>query len=118
MGSVPSTSTSNSSSSLPLHIEGLTKRFGDLTAVNDVSLELNSGECLGLLGPNGAGKTTLIRSIVGRVIPDVGTVSIFGFAADSTRGENVSGMGATGIGALSAVNLTTRTGNRLADITG
>ena len=68
---------------LPLRIEGLVKRFGDLTAVNGVTLELKSGECLGLLGPNGAGKSTLIRSIVGRVIPDTGTVSIFGERADS-----------------------------------
>jgi ABC-2 type transport system ATP-binding protein len=44
-----------------------------LTAVNGITLELQSGECLGLLGPNGAGKSTLIRSIVGRVIPDAGT---------------------------------------------
>ena len=76
MGSVPSTSIS--SSSPPLRIEGLIKRFGDVTAIDGITLELNSGECLGLLGPNGAGKSTLIRSIVGRVIPDVGTVSIFG----------------------------------------
>ena len=67
----------------PLQIAGLVKRFGGLTAVNGISLELRSGECLGLLGPNGAGKSTLIRSIVGRVIPDAGTVSLFGAAADS-----------------------------------
>ncbi|MGO9862622.1 MAG: ABC transporter ATP-binding protein [Terriglobales bacterium] len=71
-------------SMLPLRIEGLVKRFGELTAVDGITLELKSGECLGLLGPNGAGKTTLIRSIVGRVIPDAGTVSIFGEQADST----------------------------------
>jgi len=71
------------SSLLPLQIDGLVKRFGDLTAVNGVTLELKSGECLGLLGPNGAGKSTLIRSIVGRVIPDAGTASVFGERADS-----------------------------------
>ena len=69
--------------SLPLRVQALVKRFGEVTAVDDVSLELNSGECLGLLGPNGAGKSTLIRSIVGRIIPDSGTVSIFGAPADS-----------------------------------
>lgn len=68
---------------LPLRIEGLVKRFGELTAVNGVTLELKSGECLGLLGPNGAGKSTLIRSIVGRVIPDAGSVSVFGDRADT-----------------------------------
>jgi len=68
---------------LPLRVEGLVKRFGELTAVNGITLELKSGECLGLLGPNGAGKSTLIRSIVGRVIPDAGTVTVFGERADS-----------------------------------
>jgi ABC-2 type transport system ATP-binding protein len=68
---------------LPLRIEGLVKRFGELTAVNGVTLKLKNGECLGLLGPNGAGKSTLIRSIVGRVVPDAGTVSVFGERADS-----------------------------------
>jgi ABC-2 type transport system ATP-binding protein len=70
-------------SSPPLRIEGLVKRFGQLTALDRVTLELNHGECLGLLGPNGAGKTTLIRSIVCRVAPDAGTVSVFGDRADS-----------------------------------
>jgi ABC-2 type transport system ATP-binding protein len=67
----------------PLRIEGLIKRFGNLTAVDGISLDLAPGECLGLLGPNGAGKSTLIRAIVGRVIQDAGTVSIFGNPADS-----------------------------------
>jgi ABC-2 type transport system ATP-binding protein len=72
-----------SSVTLPLQIEALVKRFGQVTAVDGISLELRSGECLGLLGPNGAGKTTLIRSIVGRVIPNSGRISIFGSPADS-----------------------------------
>ena len=70
-------------SSPPLRIEGLFKRFGPVTAVDGVTLELRSGECLGLLGPNGAGKSTLIRSIVGRVIPDAGKILVFGAPADS-----------------------------------
>jgi len=79
------------STDLPLKINNLVKRFGELTAVNDISLELKNGECLGLLGPNGAGKSTLIRSIVGRVIPDAGTVSIFGEPADSTAAREALG---------------------------
>jgi ABC-2 type transport system ATP-binding protein len=66
-----------------LRIEGLIKRFDAVAAVDNVTLELNSRECFGLLGPNGAGKTTLIRSIVGRVIPEGGSVSIFGTPANS-----------------------------------
>ncbi|PYX84143.1 MAG: ABC transporter ATP-binding protein [Acidobacteria bacterium] len=68
---------------LPLRIEALAKRFGAVTAVDGISLELQSGECLGLLGPNGAGKSTLIRSIVGRAIADSGKVLVFGAPADS-----------------------------------
>jgi linearmycin/streptolysin S transport system ATP-binding protein len=72
-----------SSALKPLLAAGLVKRFGEVTALAGITLELNPSECLGLLGPNGAGKTTLIRSIVGRVIPDAGTVSVFGFPACS-----------------------------------
>jgi ABC-2 type transport system ATP-binding protein len=79
------------SASLPLRIEGLIKRFGELTAVDGISLDLNRGECIGLLGPNGAGKSTLIRSIVGRVIPDAGKVTVFGEPADSAAARMTLG---------------------------
>jgi lipooligosaccharide transport system ATP-binding protein len=46
-----------------IKVQGLTKKFKDLTAVDNINLEINKGECFGLLGPNGAGKTTLIRMI-------------------------------------------------------
>src|SRR5438128_1156264 len=49
---------------------GLTKRYGDLTAVNDVDLEVGVGDVYGLLGPNGAGKTTFMRMIFGLIRPD------------------------------------------------
>ena len=67
------------------------KRFGQVTAVDGITLELRPGECLGLLGPNGAGKSTLIRSIVGRVIPDAGATSIFGARADSLAARSALG---------------------------
>jgi len=70
-------------STLPLEVRALVKSFGAVKAVAGVSLELHAGECLGLLGPNGAGKSTVIRGIVGRVIPDAGSISVFGFAAGS-----------------------------------
>ena len=87
--SSPASATHNSS--LPLRIDALVKRFGQVTAVDGITLELRSGECLGLLGPNGAGKSTLIRSIVGRVIPDAGTISVFDAPADSTAARNALG---------------------------
>ena len=78
-------------SALPLEVDSLVKRFGQVTAVDGVSLELRGGECLGLLGPNGAGKSTLIRSIVGRVIPDAGRVAVFGSPADSAAARTALG---------------------------
>ena len=55
-----------------LTIQGATKRFGALAAVNDVSFEVKSGEVLGLIGPNGAGKTTLLNLITGTAKPNAG----------------------------------------------
>jgi branched-chain amino acid transport system ATP-binding protein len=52
----------------------LTKKFGGLFAVNDVSFEMQQGEIIGLIGPNGAGKTTLINLLSGFMVPDTGTV--------------------------------------------
>jgi len=62
-----------------------------VTAVDGITLELRNGECLGLLGPNGAGKSTLIRSMVGRVVPDAGRISIFGAPADSAAARSALG---------------------------
>jgi ABC-2 type transport system ATP-binding protein len=76
---------------LPLAIDALVKRFGALTAVAGVSLEVRAGECLGLLGPNGAGKSTTIRAIVGRVIPDSGSITVFGARADSAQARAALG---------------------------
>jgi len=56
----------------------LTKRFGEHTAVQDLSFAIAPGECLGVIGPNGAGKTTTIRMCLGLTAPDEGTVSAFG----------------------------------------
>jgi ABC-2 type transport system ATP-binding protein len=61
-----------------LQITGLAKRYGDLVAVRDLSLEVRQGEVLGFLGPNGAGKTTSINMICGLLRPDAGQVTIHG----------------------------------------
>ncbi len=75
----------------PLRIEELVKRFGNVAAVDGVSLEVKPGECFGLLGPNGAGKSTLIRSIVGRVRPNSGRILIFGETAESAAARAALG---------------------------
>ena len=59
-------------------VEGLVKQFGRQRALDGVTLRVRRGEVYGLLGPNGAGKTTLIRSLVGLVAPEAGTVSVLG----------------------------------------
>ncbi len=59
-------------------IEGLTKRFGDVLAVDDLSFEVDQGTVVGFLGPNGAGKTTTLRTLLGLVTPTSGTASIDG----------------------------------------
>jgi Cu-processing system ATP-binding protein len=53
----------------------LTKRFGKLKALDDVSISCNRGECIALMGPNGSGKTTLIKCILGMVVPDSGFIT-------------------------------------------
>ena len=60
--------------SVILQVASLVKRFGSLTAVDDVSFEIREGSCFGLLGPNGAGKTTTIEMMEGIKMPDAGTI--------------------------------------------
>jgi ABC-2 type transport system ATP-binding protein len=64
-----------------IRVAGLTKRYGDRIAVNDVALEVERGEIFGLLGPNGAGKTTTVEMIEGLREPDAGSISVLGIDA-------------------------------------
>jgi len=74
--------------------EGLTKRYGPLTAVDAISVEVAEGEVYGILGPNGAGKTTFLRMLFGLIRPDAGVLEVFGrtWARDGTATlDGVSG---------------------------
>lgn len=61
-----------------LKVENISKRYGDFTAVENLSFEVRAGRVFGFLGPNGAGKTTTIRMIVGITAPDDGRIELFG----------------------------------------
>ncbi len=62
-----------------IHVEHLTKRYGDLVAVNDISFSLREGDIVGFLGPNGAGKSTTMKIITGCLAADSGSVEIAGY---------------------------------------
>ena len=70
------------SSGLPIAVEGLTKRFGEVLAVDDLSFIVQAGRVTGFLGPNGAGKTTTLRCLLGLVTPTTGTTTIGGRTYD------------------------------------
>jgi ABC-2 type transport system ATP-binding protein len=60
-------------------VRNLTKKFGDFTAVNDVSFDVSRGEVVGYLGPNGSGKTTTMRMLLGLLQPTSGSATVFGY---------------------------------------
>src|SRR5260370_16597979 len=71
------------SSSAIIQARGLTKHFGKLVAVRDVTFEVDAGQVFGFLGPNGAGKTTTIRMLTGLVRPTSGSASVAGYDVSS-----------------------------------
>lgn len=70
-----------------LEVKNLTKKFGNFTAVNNISFSMKEGEIVGLLGPNGAGKTTTIQMLLGVLAPTSGSVSYFGKDLKTNREE-------------------------------
>lgn len=72
-----------------LTLEKVTKRFGDFTAVEDLSIEITAGRVFGFLGPNGAGKTTTIRMIVGITRPDEGRIKLLGQHLNNDPKNNI-----------------------------
>ena len=81
--------------SLPpaISIRGAVKRFGELTAVDGLDLEVPAGICFGLLGPNGAGKSTTMRMLTAQALPDAGSIEVLGFRLPAESKQARSQMG-------------------------
>ena len=79
-----------------IEVRGLTKRFGDLTAVDDLSFTVGAGTVTGFLGPNGAGKTTTLRMLLGLIRPDAGTAVINGRPYREVRDQVGASLEASG----------------------
>jgi len=75
-------------SEIAIHVDRLTKKFGDFTAVDEVSFDVRSGEVVGYLGPNGSGKTTTIRVLLGLLQPTAGDARVLGFDV-RTQAESI-----------------------------
>lgn len=76
-----------------LEVKNLTKNFGGLTAVGDVTMELHEGELVGLIGPNGAGKTTLFNLLTGVYEPSEGTVTLGGTLLNGKAPYKIASLG-------------------------
>ncbi len=76
-----------------LHVQGVTKRFGGLTAVKNLSMELADGELYGLIGPNGAGKTTIFNLLTGVYTPDEGTIELDGKRVNGLKPSRIARLG-------------------------
>lgn len=73
-----------------LSVDGLTKRFGNFTAVNELSFEAQAGEIISLLGPNGAGKSTTFLTLAGLMRPDAGTITWEQRILGADRGRSIA----------------------------
>jgi len=72
-----------------LEVHGLTRRFGGLVAVNDLTFEVNEGEMIGLIGPNGSGKTTTFSMLSGALKPSAGTIAFNGERIEGIKANRV-----------------------------
>jgi lipooligosaccharide transport system ATP-binding protein len=77
-----------------IRLRGFVKRFGSITAVDGLDLDVPYGSCVGLLGPNGAGKSTTMKALTAQVLPDAGELEVLGYAlpADSKQARAEMGV--------------------------
>ncbi|MGQ9478382.1 MAG: ABC transporter ATP-binding protein, partial [Candidatus Bipolaricaulia bacterium] len=75
-----------------IEVQGLTKRYGEVVAIDRINFSVREGELFGFLGPNGAGKTTTVRILTGIIRADSGTASIKGFPAGSLKAKQAAGV--------------------------
>jgi branched-chain amino acid transport system ATP-binding protein len=78
-----------------LEVRSLSRRFGGLQALSEVTFSVNKGEIVGVIGPNGAGKTTLFSTLVGLIRPDAGTVTLDGKDLTGLKPHAVADLGMT-----------------------
>jgi branched-chain amino acid transport system ATP-binding protein len=78
-----------------LAVRSLSRRFGGLQALSEVTFSVNKGEIVGVIGPNGAGKTTLFSTLVGLIRPDAGTVTLDGKDLTGLKPHSVAALGMT-----------------------
>ena len=76
-----------------LEVKGVNKRFGGLQALGDVNLSIADNVCHAIIGPNGAGKSTLLNCLVGKLIPDTGSVSFKGNSVLGRSPHEINQMG-------------------------
>jgi ABC-2 type transport system ATP-binding protein len=91
VSAVASLATSSDGAPCAVRVDRVTRRFGDVVAVDNLSLTVGLGETVALLGPNGAGKTTAISMLVGLSTPDSGSIEIFGSAPGSAAAHATVG---------------------------
>jgi ABC-2 type transport system ATP-binding protein len=101
-----------------IRTEALTKRFGSITAVDTVDLDVRDGDRYGLLGPNGSGKTTLVRMLLGLVYPTSGQIEVLGRRVPRHVGKVLPAIGALVEGSAAYPHLSGRTNLALFDAAG
>jgi ABC-2 type transport system ATP-binding protein len=87
----PAASSDRSAISLAVHVDGVSRSYGTVRAVDDVSLSVGRGQTVALLGPNGAGKTTTITLLLGLARPDRGTVAVLGMSPEDAVSRGLIG---------------------------